>query len=63
MERSPSDTLMAALEDVEEAQDVLIIFIEKNGDIAWRSTTDSLHRKLGMVELVKQAMVASFVRD
>lgn len=56
VERTPSETLMAAMEEVETAQDCMIIIVHKDGDIAWYSSTDSIHRKLGMTEFVKQAI-------
>lgn len=58
LERTPSETLMASLEEVETAQDCMIIIIDKSGDIIYHSTTDALHRKIGMVEFVKQALIA-----
>jgi hypothetical protein len=56
IERTPSETLMAALEEVETAKDLMIIVIEKDDSVAWHSTTDQLHRKLGMVEFVGECI-------
>jgi hypothetical protein len=47
---------MAALEEVETAKDLMIIVIEKDGSVSWHSTTDLIHRKLGMVEFVGECL-------
>lgn len=49
--RTPSETLMSALEDVEDAEAVMIIVRHKD-DISWNGTSDSLSEKLGLVEFV-----------
>ena len=49
--RTSSETLMTALEDVEDAQAVMII-VRHNDDITWNGTSDSLSEKLGLVEFV-----------
>jgi hypothetical protein len=56
IERTPSDTLMSALEKVEGANDLMIIVITNDGNIEWYSTTDLLHRKLGMIEFVRECI-------
>lgn len=49
--RTPSETLMSALEECETAEDVLIIMRHKD-DISWHSTHMNLSYKLGMPEFV-----------
>jgi hypothetical protein len=61
--RTPSETLMAALEEVENAQDCLIIIVGKDGDMLWHTSTDRDHAKLGMLEFVKQAIVARVFKE
>jgi hypothetical protein len=59
-QRSPSETLMAALEIVEDAQELMIIQVHASGDISWTATSDSAHKRLGMLEFVKQALIKSY---
>jgi hypothetical protein len=62
-DRSASATLMGALEEVEDAQDCLIIFVNKDGSISWHTTTTADHRKLGMVEFVAAVIKGRIARE
>jgi hypothetical protein len=52
--RTPTETLMAALEEFgkDEPAEVLVIFTTQAGDICNMSSTDTLSIKLGMLETV-----------
>lgn len=53
--RTPTDTLLAALEEFgrDEPVEVLVIFTTQAGDICNMSSTNSLSTKLGMLKTVE----------
>jgi hypothetical protein len=55
MTRSPTETVMAAMETFGEIEpkECIIIWTDESGDICWSSTTDSQVVRLGMIELLK----------
>ena len=55
--RTPSETLMDALEGIDDCQELMIIKVNHEGSIEWHSTTDSIHKKLGMVSAVRECIV------
>jgi hypothetical protein len=57
MRRSPTDTLIAAMEEAEKAQECMVIMTSSDGDIVWLCSSDKLTVKLGLVETVKQCIV------
>lgn len=59
MTRTPTDTLMSAMEEFgcAEPLDCMIIWTDQSGDICWSSTTDSRVIRLGMIEMVKTLIV------
>lgn len=59
MTRTPTDTLMTAMEEFGRAEplDCMIIWTDQSGDICWSSTTDSRVTRLGMIEMVKTLIV------
>lgn len=52
--RSPTETLMAAMERFSEAEpkDCLVIWTDEAGDVCWSSSVDSLVVKKGLVDYV-----------
>ena len=54
--RTPSETLMSSLEEMETAEQCLIIVVHNDGEISWHSSTDRYHIKLGMVDFVKSCL-------
>ena len=62
VKRSPTETLMAALEDVEDAQAVMII-IRHDDDITWNGTSDSLSEALGLVEFVSTCIRQAIIEQ
>jgi hypothetical protein len=60
--RTPTDTLIAAMEEAEKATECLVIMTSNDGEIIWLSSNKSKMVKLGMLELVKQLIVAE-IRD
>lgn len=55
--RTPSETLMGALEEIDDCQELMIIKVNREGSLEWHSTTDSIHKKLGMVDFVRECIV------
>lgn len=61
--RSPSETLMNALEGIDECQEAMIIKVNAEGSIEWHTTTDSIHKKLGMVDFVRECIIHGMFED
>lgn len=55
--RTPSETLMNALDNIDDCQEVMIIKVNSEGSLEWHSTTDSIHKKLGMVDFVRECVL------
>jgi hypothetical protein len=63
LRRSPSTCLMNAMDGIDDCLDLLIIKVNAGGSIEWLSTTDAVHRKLGMVDFVRECIVDSIRRS
>lgn len=61
--RSPTDTLIAAMEEVGTARECIIVMINEAGEIIWSCSSDALTVKLGLLETAKHCIVAGIVRD
>lgn len=65
--QSPSETLMKALEDIEGAEDVIIVYRRKNEDgkdeVLWSINDAPLWRVLGLVETAKLEMIHSLIEE
>lgn len=48
---------MGALDGIDDCQEVLIIKVNREGSIEWHSTTDAMHKKLGMVDFVRACIL------
>jgi hypothetical protein len=48
--RTPTETLMSAMEQFSEAEpkDCLIIWTDEAGDVCWSSSTDALTARIGL---------------
>lgn len=60
--RTPSETLMSALSECEDASDVLIIVRHKDA-VSWHTTCESRIDKLGMLEFVSTCVRASIIKE
>ena len=58
MKRSPTDTLVAAMEEAEKAAECLVIMTTTDGDIIYLCSTDAKSTKFGLLEMTKQCIVA-----
>lgn len=54
---TPSEVLMGALEGIDDCTEVMIIRVNAEGSIKWHTSTDCIHKKLGMVEAVRQWII------
>lgn len=60
--RTPTDTLMRALEEfgVDEPTECIVIFQTQGGDICTISSTDTVSTKVGMLETAKHWQLNKF---
>jgi hypothetical protein len=58
VKRTPTETLMAAMQAFAdaEAKECIVIWSDEDGDICWYSSTDSQVLKLGLVEFVSTTL-------
>lgn len=63
MKRSATETLVAAMEEVEDATECLVIMTTQDGQILTLGTTDQRVVRLGMIEAAKQWMVADMTAE
>ena len=61
MERNPTDTLAAAMEEAGEAKQCLVIMTTEDGHILTLGSTDQRVIRLGLLEAAKQWLVADMV--
>ncbi|HEX5234149.1 MAG TPA: hypothetical protein VFW25_02335 [Silvibacterium sp.] len=64
MKRSSTDTLMSVMETFgqSEPNECIVVWTNEDGDICCSATTDSRSVKLGMLEMMKQLIVADMRR-
>ena len=63
MERSPTDTLIAAMEEAGEAKQCLVIMTTKDGYILTLGSTDQRVQRLGMIETAKSWLLADMMAE
>jgi hypothetical protein len=63
MRRSATDTIAAAMEDADGAEEVFIIMTNAEGDIITLSTTDRVSTKIGLLETAKMRIAAGLTKD
>ena len=63
MERTPTDTLVAAMENAETAKQLIVIMTSEDGHILTLGTTDQRVVRLGLIEAAKQWMIADMVAE
>ena len=60
--RSPTETLVKAMEEVGEAVECLIIMTDSNGDIITLGSTDVLSTRLGLLEMAKALTLKDIIK-
>jgi hypothetical protein len=63
MTRSPTETLIAAMEEAEDAKECLVVLTTKDGYILTLGSTDQRVLRIGMLETAKQWIVADMLSD
>ena len=63
MERSPTDTLVAAMEEAGSARELLVIMTTEDGHILTLATSDQRVIRMGLIETAKQWIIADMVSD
>jgi hypothetical protein len=63
MQRSPTDTIVAAMEEAETATACLIILTQSDGQIVTLGSSDRRVVRLGLLETAKQWLIADMLRD
>ena len=63
MVRTPTDTLIAAMEDAGEAVQCLVILTTTDGHILTLGSTNQRVIRLGMLEAAKQWLVADMMAE
>lgn len=61
--RTPTDTLIAAMEQAGEAKECLIILTTEDGHILTLGSTEQRVLRLGLLEAAKQWMIADMVAE
>jgi hypothetical protein len=59
--RSPTDTLIAAMEEAETAMVCLVIMTDKDGSIIMLPSTSVLSTQLGLLEMEKAVILSGMV--
>lgn len=59
---TPTQVLMNCLEEFgeSEAKEVIVVYTNTQGDLCWHCSSDSIVKKLGLLEACKQFMVSKF---
>lgn len=63
MTRTPTDTLIAAMEEAGTAKELLVIMTSEDGHILALGTTDQRVLRLGLLETAKQWLIADMVAE
>ncbi len=62
-ERTPTETIIAAMEEAETATNAIIVMTTKEGDILTLATTSVLSTRLGLLEMAKAIIISDLVKD
>ena len=63
MKRTPTETLIAAMEEAEAATECLVIMTQSDGSILTLCSSEQRVVKLGLLETAKQWTVADMVSE
>ena len=62
-ERTPTETIIAAMEEAETATNAIIVMTTKEGDTLTLATTSVLSTRLGLLEMAKAIIISDLVKD
>lgn len=62
IKRTATETIMNVMEEFgnSEPKEMIVIYINTEGDLCWSATTDSIVTRFGLVEACKQALISRF---
>jgi hypothetical protein len=60
--RSPTDTIIAAMEEAAEATACLVIMTDKDGSIITLGSTNVLSTRLGLLEMAKAIILSDMIK-
>ena len=63
IERTPTETIIAAMEEAETASNAIIVMTTKDGDILTLATTSVLSPRLGLLEMAKALIISDLVKN
>lgn len=63
IKRSPTETLVKAMEEVGDAVECLVIMTDANGDIITLGSTNIYSMRLGMLEAAKTWIMRDIIRQ
>ncbi len=62
-ERTPTETIIAAMEEAETATNAIIVMTTKEGDTLTLATTSVLSTRLGLLEMAKAIIISDLVKN
>ena len=62
-ERTPTETIIAAMEEAETATNAIIVMTTKEGDTLTLATTSVLSTRLGLLEMAKAIIIRDLVKN
>ena len=62
MTRTPTDTLIAAMEEADTAQECIVVMTNSEGEILWMCSSDKLTTKIGLLETAKIYVMGGMIK-
>jgi hypothetical protein len=62
IQRTPTETIVAAMEEAETAKECLVIMTSEDGSIITLGSTSILSTRLGLLEMAKAMIIRDIVR-
>jgi len=62
-DRTPTETIIAAMEEAETATNAIIVMTTKDGDILTLATTSVLSTRLGLLEMAKALIISDLAKN
>jgi hypothetical protein len=59
--RTPTETIVAAMEEAESAKECLVIMTDKDGSIITLGSTSILSTRLGLLEMAKALILSDMI--
>ncbi len=59
--RTPTETLIAAMEEAERAKECFVIMTDSNGEILTLASTSIISTRLGLLEMAKACILSDMI--